>query len=119
MVDKELGKRGEEIVCEYIRRKGLAVFKTNYRTRFGEIDVIAESETHIIFIEVKTREEGAMVSGADAVDLAKRRRIMLCAESFMNALPVKLPPRFDVAEITVKAENGKRKFSLKYIEDAF
>lgn len=119
MVDKELGKRGEEIVCEYIRRKGMAVFRTNYRTRFGEIDVIAESETHIIFIEVKTREEGALVSGADAVDIAKRRRIMLCAESFINALPVKLSPRFDVAEVTVRSENGKRKYSLKYIEDAF
>ncbi len=119
MVDKELGKRGEEIVCEYIRRKGMAVFRTNYRTRFGEVDVIAESETHIIFIEVKTREEGAMVSGADAIDLAKRRRIMMSAQSFMNALPVKLPPRFDVAEVTVREQSGKRKFSLKYIEDAF
>ena len=119
MVDKELGKRGEEIVCEYIRNKGMAVFKTNYRTRFGEVDVIAESDTHIIFIEVKTREDGAMVSGADAIDLAKRRKIMMCAQSFMNALPVKLPPRFDAAEVTVKMQNGKRKFSLKYIEDAF
>ena len=44
---------------------------------------------------------------------------MMSAESFMNALPVKLPPRFDVAEVTVSDENGKRKYSLKYIEDAF
>ena len=119
MDNKEIGKRGEQLVCEYLRKKGLAVFRTNYRTRFGEIDVIAEDDAHIIFIEVKTREEGAMVSGADAVDAAKRGRIMMSAESFMNALPVKLPPRFDVAEVTVSDENGKRKYSLKYIEDAF
>ncbi len=119
MVDKELGKRGEEIVCEYVRKKGMLVFRQNYRTRFGEIDVIAEDDTHIIFIEVKTREENSLVSGIEAVDSAKRRRIVKSAQYFMNRLPVKLPVRFDVAEIIVKYENGKRKFSLKYIEDAF
>ncbi|MBQ2136147.1 MAG: YraN family protein [Clostridia bacterium] len=115
-----LGKIGEDLVADYVREKGMLVFRRNYRTKFGEIDVIAEDDTHIIFIEVKTRDENYMVSGAEAVDKAKQRRIRMSAALFMQKLPVKMEPRFDVAEVTVKTYDcGKKGYSLNYIEDAF
>ena len=120
MEKSRIGKIGEDLVADYVRKKGMLVFKRNYRTKFGEIDVIAEDKEHIIFIEVKTRDENYMVSGAEAVDKAKQRRIRLSASVFMNKLPIKLEPRFDVAEVVIsKGEGGVRKYNLKYIEDAF
>lgn len=117
---KTIGKIGENMVADYLRKKGCIIVKQNYRTRFGEIDVIAEDKEHIIFTEVKTRSENYAVSGAEAVDSGKRRRILLAALDFNRKLKVELQPRFDVAEVTVsKKADGTKSFSLNYIKDAF
>ena len=117
---KEIGRLGEDMVADYLRKKGCIIVKQNYRTRFGEIDVIAEDKEHIIFTEVKTRSENYAVSGAEAVDSGKRRRILLAALDFNRKLKVELQPRFDVAEVTVSERtDGTKSFSLNYIKDAF
>lgn len=117
---KEIGRLGENMVADYLRKKGCIIVKQNYRTRFGEIDVIAEDKEHIIFTEVKTRSEKYAVSGAEAVDSGKRRRILLAALDFNRKLKVELQPRFDVAEVTVfEKADGTKSFSLNYIKDAF
>ncbi|MBQ8648678.1 MAG: YraN family protein [Clostridia bacterium] len=113
------GRLGEEAVVKYLREKGYIIVKRNYSTRFGEIDVIAENETHIIFTEVKFRSEDAFVSGAEAVDAFKQRRLRATAADFLSKLHLELQPRFDVAEVTESVENGQRKLKLKYMEDAF
>ncbi|MBQ3816899.1 MAG: YraN family protein [Clostridia bacterium] len=113
------GKLGEDIVADYLRKKGCIIVKRNYSTRYGEIDVIAESKTHIIFTEVKVRNEGALVTGAQAVDDFKKRRIRMAAIDFLSKFYLELQPRFDVAEITVSKDANTRKISLKYMEDAF
>ena len=65
---KELGRLGEEYVAQYLRKNGCIVIKMNWRDRYGEVDIIAEDKENIIFVEVKTRTQGAMVSGIEAVD---------------------------------------------------
>lgn len=114
------GAEGEKRVAEYLKSRGCLIAARNYRTRFGEIDVIAEDRTHIIFTEVKTRREGYLVSGAESVDLHKQRRIRLAAEEFLSKLHIPLEPRFDVAEVTVyKKADGSDGYRLNYIEGAF
>ena len=53
------GKNGERLTAEFLRSKGCTVIKMNYHSRFGEIDIIAETKEYIIFTEVKTRAEGS------------------------------------------------------------
>ncbi len=116
----ETGKTGERMVAEYMRSKGLAVIRQNYHSRFGEIDIIAESAEYIIFTEVKTRRENSIVSPAEAVDASKRRRIMLTAEDFLSKFETELQPRFDVAEVTVyRKKGGGDGYRLNYIKNAF
>jgi len=111
---------GEEMVADYLRKEGYAVIKRNWRDRRGEIDVIAESDTHILFVEVKTRKENALVGGIAAVNRSKALRIKLAAASFLNRLNRPLTPRFDVAEITVYTRtDGSRGYRLNYIKSAF
>lgn len=114
-----LGREGEERVARYLKQNGYIIVKRNYRERFGEIDIIAENNTYLVFVEVKTRSEGAIVSGVEAVDRNKQFRVYKTGMSFLKRLHIDLIPRFDVAEVTVtKSEDGE-KWSLNYIENAF
>lgn len=113
-----IGKKGEDFVCDYLRDNGFIVIKQNFSNRYGEIDIIAETDDYIVFIEVKTRKSDAMVSGIDSVDSGKIRRIRILANDFMNKFFTKKQPRFDVAEVTYNNETDPD-FSLNYIVSAF
>lgn len=114
------GAEGEERVARYLRSKGCIIVKRNYRDRFGEIDIIAESKAYLLFVEVKTREKGALVSGFEAVDSAKQRRVRNTGIMFSKRLKSPLPLRFDVAQVTVDTlEDGSEQWHLKYLKNAF
>lgn len=114
------GKSGEDRVAAFLRSKGYRVIKRNYSCRFGEIDIIAEKNEYIVFVEVKTRKQNSLVSGVDAVDYRKRQRIMLTAEDFMAKTECSLQPRFDVANVVIfQKENGETGFNLEYFKNAF
>lgn len=117
----ELGREGERRVAEYLRRKGYIILRRNWRdSRYGEIDIIAESRENIVFVEVKTRSENALVSGLEAIDAKKVRRIQNAAQIFIKKLNTTLSARIDVAEVTVKKNaDGKEIWSLNYIKSAF
>lgn len=122
--DKEkaasLGREGEKRVAEYLKKKGYIIVKRNYRDRFGEIDIVAERDNTLAFVEVKTREKGALVSGLEAVNAAKQQRLYKTAMLFLQRINGEYEPRFDVAEVTVETIKEKGQiWSLKYIENAF
>ena len=115
-----LGREGERKVAEYLRQKGYIIVKTNFRDRFGEIDIIAENNNELVFVEVKTRTENSLVSGLEAVDTHKQQRLYKTAMSFLQRINGEYEPRFDVAEVTVvHKEDGKLSWRLKYIKNAF
>lgn len=116
-----LGREGEQRVAEYLRQKGYIILRRNWRdSRYGEIDIIAENRENIVFVEVKTRSENALVSGIEAIDANKMRRTKNAAEFFMRKINTNLEPRIDVAQVTVKINtDGKEQWSLKYIKSAF
>ncbi len=117
---KELGRIGEERVAAYLKKQGYIILKRNWRDRYGEIDIIAENDENIVFVEVKTRSENAIVSGAEAVDAGKMRRTRNLAEMFVKRLNTDLQPRMDVAEVTVfGVGDGKNKWRLNYIKSAY
>lgn len=78
-----LGKHGEDLACGELERRGYAIIARRYRSRGGEIDVIARDGETIVFVEVKTREDLAFGGGADAVTAFKRRRIVQVAEDYL------------------------------------
>ena len=117
----QLGRQGESVVAEYLRRQGYIILRRNWRdSRFGEVDIIAENRENIVFVEVKTRSENALVSGLEAVDERKAHRLKNAAIVFIRKLNTNLEPRIDVAQVTVKrGEDGKQIWSIKYIKSAF
>ncbi len=115
----QTGKNGERLAAEYLRERGFIITERNYHSRFGEIDIIAENEQYILFVEVKTRKDGSMVSPAEAVDLNKQRKISMTASSYLMKSFCDLQPRFDVAQITVFEGKGREEYKIDYIENAF
>ncbi len=94
------GKAGEEYVARWLENQGFCISARNFHSRYGEIDIIAEDSQYILFVEVKTREMGAMVSPLEAITIQKQKRILLTAQLYLEERPVALQPRFDVAAVT-------------------
>lgn len=116
-----VGKAGEDFVANYLKKKGYIIIKRNWRdSRYGEIDIVAENQEYIAFVEVKTRQKNSLVSGLEAVDTGKQNRTKNASQTFMRRLRTNLPPRLDVAEVTVVSEkDGQFEFEINYIENAF
>lgn len=106
-------------MAEYLRRCGFAVVKQNFHSRYGEIDIIAESGEYILFVEVKTRKAGSLTAPCEAVDIYKQRKIALTAAVYMERSFCELQPRFDVAEVTVFENSEHGEYKINYIENAF
>ena len=103
---QSLGKSGEDLACTELERRGYAILARGYRSRFGEIDIIAKHDQAIVFIEVKARAGDEFGGGAAAVTPWKQRRITQMAIDYLsrNKLHDK-PCRFDVVTVDMK-DNG-------------
>ena len=113
-----LGKKGEDMVTNFLIKNGHTILKRNYLCRFGEIDIIAQKEDTLLFVEVKSRKENSLVSPKEAVDSHKISRMIKASQDYLSKTveELELQPRFDVAEVTLK-DDGK--FHLNYIKNAF
>lgn len=116
MDKKELGNKGEDFAAEYYRKLGYNITARNYSCRGGEIDIIAEDEEYIIFVEVKSRSENALYHPSEAVDLNKQKRLTIAATKYLAETENEKQPQFDIFE--AYATNG-RIFKIRRIENAF
>lgn len=114
---KALGSAGEAAAVKYLQRAGYEIVETNYRTRTGEIDIVARDGQTCVFVEVKARSGLAFGRGAEAVDSRKRARIVKVAEEwlFENEVEDALV-RFDVVALT---RSGRGDLEVELIKDAF
>lgn len=117
---KRRGNRGEAAVAEYLRKKRYRLLASQYRCRFGEIDLIVKSPEGILcFVEVKTRSSKTFTRALEAVTPAKQKRLRTTAQLYLAQTDVDCPCRFDVAEVYPDAEKGWDMPQINYIIDAF
>jgi len=114
-----LGPWGEAAAAEYLRKKRYRIIATNYRTRFGEIDLIAVTRREIVFVEVKLRKSDRYVQAREYVGTQKQNRIRTSAEIWLQANPTELQPRFDVIEIYAPDGMQTKSPVIVHLEDAF
>ena len=109
---KLLGRVGEKKAVDFLKKKGFKILETNYRTHIGEIDIIADDNGTVVFVEVKTRSGDGYGLPSEAVDFKKREKYFkVAAEYLQREKKNDLPCRFDVVEI----EKGE----INHIFDAF
>ena len=113
------GAWGEALAAKYLQKKHYKIVATNYRCRFGEIDLIAEKQNNLVFVEVKLRKSDSFAQGREFVDRRKQERIRTTASIFLAEYPTELQPRFDVIEIYAPDGINTRRPEINHLEDAF
>jgi putative endonuclease len=123
---RERGDLGERLAAQHLVSKGYEILERNFRTRRGELDLIAADERCIVFCEVKTRVGGGRsgpARGIDAIGHAKRRRLRVLAGQWLHARPPgagrpgRPQLRFDAIDVTLSASGAL--VALEHVRDAF
>ena len=110
------GKIGEHYAAEYLESRGYEIVDMNFKSRFGEIDIIAKNERYLAFVEVKTRKTDGFSHPFESITPSKRAKVIKTAQFYLMRYPTTLQPRFDAAAVfTTDGELQK----IDYIENAF
>lgn len=114
-----LGRWGESIVAQDLRRKGCRILAANWRCRMGEIDLIAADKTYLRFVEVKLRKDDSFAQAKEFVDRRKQEKLRVTAQLYLTRHPTSLQPRFDVAEVYAPQGINTMDPRIIYTENAF
>lgn len=114
-----LGRWGENIAAEDLRRKGYQILEANWRCRFGEIDLIARRGGYLCFVEVKLRKSNQFAAAVEFVDRRKQQKIRTTAQMYLMMHPRMEQPRFDVIEIYAPEGMQTKHPIIHHIENAF
>lgn len=118
MNTRSAGNRGEAEVARYLRKRGYSLLASQWRCRFGEIDLVAKDRQGMLcFVEVKLRSNLSVGLPREFVDGHKQERLRTAAAVFMSKHELDVPARFDVAE--VYADEDGNILKVEYMENAF
>ena len=113
---QKFGEEGEALAVRYLKKAGYKIIETNYRTRLGEIDIIAKDKDTIVFVEVKTRTSVQFGSPKWAVTPKKQKKISMVALYYLKATNQSAAKaRFDVVTII----SNRDKPQVEIIQNAF
>ena len=116
---KLIGIYGDQTAARYLRQEKYDILSANFTAGTGEIDIVAEKNNVICFVEVKTRKEGGMFSPADAVDFRKQNNIKSAASGFMNKYNLKKEMRFDIIEVLLQEDNVYNVKKINHLKNVF
>ncbi len=112
-----LGRKGEEVAVDFLKKQGYRIIKRNYRCRAGEIDIVVKEGSSLVFVEVKSRRSTHFGLPEEAVSYEKRRHLTRVALGYLTHHRIKETKcRFDVVSVLMN-ENGVKEIRL--IKNAF
>lgn len=116
---KQSGNYGEDLAARFLQSRNYEIAARNFHSRYGEIDIVAEDEKYIAFVEVKTRSMSSYGLPREAVDIHKQRKIIKTAYIYLSQNDSSKQPRFDVIEVYLKSKNELKAEKLTHIKGAF
>lgn len=111
----KLGKEGELMAVNFLMRNGYKILAQNWTVGRLELDIVAEFEGEIVFVEVKTRRNDYFSTPRDAVTTKKIKNILRAADAYIKEHEIDLSPRFDIIEIVGVGREAR----LEHLIDAF
>ena len=109
------GSAGESAAANYLKQKKYKILGQNYSCRFGEIDLIAQKDNFVVFVEVKTRTNENFAKPREFVTRAKQERVIRSAMMWLQQNDCDLQPRFDVIEVVGQGRGQK----ITHLENAY
>jgi putative endonuclease len=114
---RDLGAFGERVAAAHLQAKGYRIRERNFRTREGEIDIIAEHGATLVFVEVRTRRGDALGSAEESITPSKAAHIVAAAEAYVQARPdCPADQRIDVVAVSLALDG--RVARVEHIEGA-
>jgi len=112
----KLGSQGEDMAAKYLQKQGYKILQRNFRSRYGEIDIICTLEQSVIFVEVKTRTNTSFGSPEESITKTKRQHIHKVALIYLETYPYPFKEiRFDVIGILMDGSEPR----LNHVVAAF
>ena len=94
------GRTGEEIACDFLKEQGYSIVERNYRSRIGEIDIVAEHREYLVFCEVRTRKNRTGLHPSLSVTAKKIEKLRIWGEHYLSPKSLMhLQTRFDVIAV--------------------
>jgi len=118
---QKIGKTGESIAVRYLRKQGYRIVEQNFRSKAGEIDIIAREKQSLVFVEVKTRSSRSFGSPKWAITPKKQKAISMAALYYLKMTNQNdVDARFDVVSILLQGEDThielvRNAFDLAYL----
>lgn len=116
------GVAGEQIASEHLMKQGYSILAKNFHAPYGEVDMIAQKENILVFVEVKTRNPMGMMTAKEAVGKSKQQKLVKTAGMYLAKNDLmknqELRVRFDVIEVYLETETGSI-ININHIENAF
>lgn len=111
------GQQAEELARRHLEGQGLRLIARNYRSRFGEIDLVMRDRDELVFVEVRLRGRGSALEAVESVDRRKQTRLSAAALHFFQCNPrlAQAPSRFDVVAISDRSSGS----NIEWIKNAF
>lgn len=114
---KAFGAIGEELACQFLRRRGFKILARNYVCPIGEIDLIARDGQTLVFVEVKARRSETAGEPLESITCHKRIQIVRCAKYYLTRFSLHdRPCRFDAVSVKITAAGD---VSVDAVRDAF
>ena len=113
------GMQFEEMALNYLKNKGLTFVQANFSSRYGEIDLIMQDKTTLVFVEVRYRQKNRFGSAEESVITSKQRKIILSAKHFLNKNKLwHRDCRFDIIAISANSKSEET-ININWLQAAF
>lgn len=111
------GTVAEQLACDYLQKRGLQLVTKNYHCRRGEIDLIMQDQSTLVFVEVRYRASSKFGSALESVNTQKQQKIIYTAEHFLSNQKASFSQyRFDVVAIM---PNAQQQPEIHWLKNAF
>jgi putative endonuclease len=118
MVDrKKKGEIGEQLAAGFLKKKGYRIIETNYRCRFGEIDIICRNKKCLVFVEVRTKGSADFGTPEESLNRTKLSHLSRAAEYYLQNHD-KLPEQWKIDLVAVELDGENRLKRIEQIENA-
>ena len=114
MKTQQIGRYGEDLAARFLIKQGFKILARNWRTRYGELDLVGEKNSIIDFVEVKTRTGLVTGEPEEAINFFKMRRLQAAAQSFLCAYKLNEHPcQVDSVAIVLNLKNKTAKIRMR------
>ena len=112
-----VGKLGEELAADFLKKNGFTIVETNYRCPEGEIDIVARHKNWLVFVEVRTKTSRLFGSPEESVNRAKKRRMITTAQHYLQSNYQELP-QWRIDFVAVELDKNYKPLRIELIENA-